>query len=299
MFRKLFLPLLSLFTLGSSAVGLTSASCSPPEKPAGNPNSLLWEISGNGLKQKSYLFGTIHLIKKEDFFFPAVFEKTLRKTDKLVMEINLGDMLGQLNAMTKMTMDSNRTLEDLYTEEEYAFIKKTAKDSLDVNIGQFESMKPIFVQQSLITSSIFGEETKSYELHLMTLALKNGIGLDGLETAAEQMSILDSISLEDQADMLLESLQNLHATRHSLDDMVKQYKAQNLDSLYALFEKEENMDEFQGSLLDNRNKKWIPLIENFIAQQPCFIAVGAGHLGGKNGVINLLRERGYTLTPVH
>jgi hypothetical protein len=133
----------------------------------------------------------------------------------------------------------------------------------------------------------------------MTLALKNGIGLDGLETAAEQMSILDSISLEDQADMLLESLQNLHATRHSLDDMVKQYKAQNLDSLYALFEKEENMDEFQGSLLDNRNKKWIPLIENFIAQQPCFIAVGAGHLGGKNGVINLLRERGYTLTPVH
>lgn len=286
------LPLLSLFTSGEQP--------STPQmavQPATGDNSLLWEISGNGLSEPSYLFGTIHIIGEKDFFFPKAFEKALKKTSRLVMEIDIADIAGQISALNKVMLDSGRTLADLYTAEEYDFIRQTAIDSLQVDIGMFATMKPVFVQQAIMTGP-FGEETESYELHLAGLALKHGIPTAGLETVSEQMAILDSIPLQVQADMLLESMKNLSASDHVVNEMIKHYKAQNLDSLYALFEGDKDYSQFQGSLLDNRNRKWIPLIEQFMKEAPAFIAVGAGHLGGPGGLIRLLREKGYTVTAV-
>lgn len=259
---------------------------------------LLWEISGNGLKKKSYLLGTIHIIPAKDFYFPKFYTKALKSTENLVMEINMTDLLGQMEVM-KMAMMKDKELKDLYDEATYNEIVKTCKDSFNIDIELYKKMKPIFVQQQLSGTDILSSETKSYEMELLTM----GFGMDktfgGLETAKEQMLILDSIPLQEQADMLLESVRNIQSESKELNKMIQFYKDQNLDSLNAIFEREDNqMEDHENSLLGNRNRKWIPKIEEYIKSGPSFIAVGAGHLGGDQGVINLLRRKGYTLKAV-
>lgn len=259
---------------------------------------LLWEISGNGLKKKSYLFGTIHIIPAKDFYFPKYYTKALKATENLVMEINMTDLLGQLEVM-KMAMMQDKELKDLYDVETYREIVNICRDSFNIDIEMYKKMKPIFVQQQLSGNDILSSETKSYEMELMTMGFTMDKTFGGLETAKEQMLILDSIPLQEQADMLLESVRNIQSEKSELNKMVQFYKEQNLDSLNAMFEKGDNgLGEHENSLLGNRNRKWIPAIEEFIRSGSSFIAVGAGHLGGDQGVINLLRKKGYTLKAV-
>ena len=84
----------------------------------------------------------------------------------------------------------------------------------------------------------------------------------------------------------------------SYNKMLKFYKSQNLDSLKILMDEDDSMIEISEDFLKNRNADWIPKIEKLIRESPVFIAVGAGHLAGKDGVLNLLKENGYTITPV-
>lgn len=215
------------------------------------------------------------------------------------MEIDLADIMGQLNLMVKVQMDSGKTLHELYSEEDYAFILKTAKDSFDTDIRLFQSMKPLFIQQNLLIKNIVGKNTKSYEMELLGKAQKLGLSTAGLETAEEQITIIDNISLEEQAQMLLESMKNINEDRVNLLRMIRYYKEQNVDSLYSVAMSKEDMKDHEDNLLGNRNRKWIPLIEKMVKEEPSFIAVGAAHLGGPEGVLELLRKQGYTVTPVH
>lgn len=259
---------------------------------------LLWEISGNGLKKKSYILGTIHIIPANDYFFPKYYSKALKSSQNLVMEIDMSDMMGQLEVM-KMAMMKDKQLSDLYDDSTYAAIVQICKDSFNINIELFKNMKPIFIQQQLATGDIMGNDTKSYELELVKMGMAQDKVFGGLETAKEQMTILDSIPLEEQADMLLESIKNIQQDEIELNKLIRYYKDQNLDSLYAVFEEEDNdLNNHENSLLGNRNRKWIPIMEDFMQQASTFFAVGAGHLGGEQGVINLLRMRGYQVVPI-
>lgn len=285
--KKIFTFLL-LFATGLNGFG---------QKTESN-NSLLWEISGNGLKKKSYLLGTIHIIPESEYKFPKYYTKAIKKCDNMVMEIDLTDIMGQLK-VAKLALMKDSTLEDLFSKDDYDFIVKTLRDSFNMSMSLYGKMKPIFVQQQLSVEAFKGGGMKSYEMELMSLGLEYDMTFKGLETAEEQMSILDSIPLRDQATMLLESLKNINDERVKLRRLINFYAESNLDSLTAIFEAEDNdLDEHETSLLDNRNKKWIPLIEEMIKEAPSFIAVGAGHLGGEFGVINLLRNQGYTLKPI-
>lgn len=265
-------------------------------------NSLLYEISGNGIKGKSYLLGTIHIIPTQDFYFPSHYTKCIKKSKNVVMEIDISDMVGQLQVLMKMNMEKN-TLKDLYTTEEYNFVKQTLKDSFQIDIKTVESTKPIFIQQQLTgadNSAIMSGKMKSYEIEIYTLGAKLKKKFGGLETAVEQMSILDSIPLKEQAQMLLESLKEIHKSKVEMQKMYSFYKNQQLDSLSAMFEKDElDIKEYEDQLLNNRNTKWIPMMEIWMKKSSTFFAVGAGHLGGKNGVIELLKKRGYKVKPIY
>ncbi len=259
---------------------------------------LLWEISGNGLKKKSYILGTIHIIPAQDYYFPKFYEKALKSAENLVMEINMMDFVGQMQVV-QMTKMKDHELKDFYDETTYLEITKVMRDSFNMDIEEFKKVKPLFVQQQLSATGFLSGATKSYEVELTKLGFNMDKDFGGLETAKEQMMILDSIPLQEQADMLLESIRNIHKENKEIENLVKFYKEQNLDSLNALFEKEDNqMNNHENSLLGNRNRKWIPKIEEYMRSGATFFAVGAGHLGGEQGVINLLRKKGYTLKAV-
>ena len=263
-------------------------------------SSLLWKIEGNGIPKGSYLFGTMHLIEKEYFIFPDKLEKLVKKSDQLVME--LPGLPNQLEALKLVKLEEGVTFFDFFTPEQTDTILAWAKSELKMSEEKFRKtmggMKPFVVVQSATQLQFIGK-TESYEMTFEKLARENGIEIKGLETLEEQMSLFDDLTREQQAEMVMEGIRNSDKTMELTKTMQQVYNRQNVDSLYILIEEEGGtISEEQSEFLDKRNEKWIPKIEAMISEKKTFIAVGAGHLGGPNGVIRLLEKRGYTLTPV-
>ena len=261
--------------------------------------ALLWEISGNGAKKGSYLFGTMHMIEKEYFFFPESLEKIVSKSKRLTTE--LGDFSDQSGLMKLMILEEG-TFFDFFDEAQTDSILDWAESELGMNEKlfrlSFSKMKPFVVSQMGIQKQFSGK-TESYEITLQKIASENKLEMSGLETVEEQMSIFDNLTREQQAMMVMETIRDSEESIVFLRQMERVYVSQNIDSLYSMITSEESViAEEEDAFLNQRNIQWIPKIEELIQSKRTFIAVGAGHLGGPNGVIRLLEQKGYTLTPV-
>jgi uncharacterized protein YbaP (TraB family) len=269
-------------------------------------HNLLWEISGNGLKSKSYLFGTIHVIPKEDFFYPKNTEEVLKQSESVFFEVDMdkmNDMTTMFSVLDKIMMNDEIKLQDLLTENEYNVIK-TYFNETGLPMMVIDRFKPMISQvladPSIQASSLKEGDIKSYEMELMELAKTYKKKLEGLETIEFQLSIFDSIPYKDQAKYLYQTIASANNGQGELKELVEIYKSQNLNQLgKAINEDENGLNSFLDILLNERNKKWIPIMEKNMMTHPCFFAVGAGHLVGDKGLINLLRQNSYTVNPVN
>lgn len=293
--KILFLSIVALVTL---FLGLSN-QWKKSDETVPRQTSLLWKIEGNGMKSPSYLFGTMHLIQKEYFHFPSELEKIVKKSDILVME--LGELPDQMAAMKYMVLTEG-TLMDYFDEQQADTLFRWAEEKLKMNPEQFrmsfDKFKPFVVIQTAMQMQFIGK-TESYEMKLMELAKEYKIEKKGLETIAEQMSFFDNLSKEQQTEMVMSGIRNEENSAKMALEMQKMYKSQRIDSLYMYIQSEGGvLAEEQAKFLDNRNRNWIPQIKEVVKTKKAFIAVGAGHLGGENGVIRLLEKEGYKVTPV-
>ena len=142
------------------------------------------------------------------------------------------------------------------------------------------------------------EKQASYETSFMEMAKSQSKETIGLETLEFQMGIFDKMDKEDQIDMLVKSVKEFDSMKGEFGEMIDIYRSQDLDGLYQMFKKYPEYEKYEAELLSNRNKDWIGKIGKIISEKPSFIAVGAGHLGSENGVVNLLKEAGYKVKPV-
>lgn len=263
-------------------------------------NSLLWEISGSGLKEPSYLFGTIHLIDKKDFVLTEITKASLEKAKRVTFEINMeemSDMSVLMPLMMKAFMSNGKTLSDLLSAEDYTLVKAHF-EKMGLPMMLLERMKPMFLSSmSPDAMGMEGENSSmmSYELELMKLAQAQKKTVAGLETAEFQMSMFDSIPYEVQAEMLVESVKSADAGNDQLKQLVDLYKQQDINGLHDMLNADSDLSKYDDLLLVNRNKNWIPVMGNMMREQTTFFAVGAGHLAGTDGVIQLLRQAGYTV----
>jgi uncharacterized protein len=294
-----FLSFLLVFSCKSTGkVQYSENDILPKEK------ALLWKISANGLKKPSYLFGTIHLIPKNEFDFTEKTKQALKNTNRIAFEIDMKEMTNlrtQISLMSKAFMAGGKTLRDLLTPEDYAFVR-TKMDSKGLPITMMERLKPMFL------STMFGSDEDavasnsnmtSVELELFKLSKKQKKESTGLETAAYQMAIFDSIPYIDQAKMLVDALRNTEGGDGEFAKMIEMYQSKNIQEMQKMIGSEEaGMKEFEDLLLNKRNANWIAPMIRLMRTQPTFFAVGAGHLGGKSGVIALLRRQGYKVEAV-
>ena len=262
-------------------------------------SSLLWKIEGPGIPKGSYLFGTMHMIEKEYFIFPDKLEKIVKKTEQLVME--LPGLPNQKEAMKYVLLEEG-TFFDYFTPEQTDSILIWAKKEFKMEEAAFRAtmskMKPFVVVQ-MATQIHFMGKTESYEMKLEEIAKTNKLSIAGLETIEQQMAFFDDLTKEQQAEMVMEGIRDSEKSIETMKEMEVLYQGQNVDSLYLMIQDEGGVISAESAdFLDNRNVAWVPQIKEMIANKRCFIAVGAGHLGGPNGVIRLLEKEGYTLTPV-
>lgn len=271
--------------------------------PTTAENSLLWEISGNGLTQPSYLFGTIHIIAAEDFLLSDSTLAAFNRCKEVAFEINMDEMdnLGaMLPLLMKAFMRNGTTLRDLLSTEDYNLVKSRFSE-MGLPVFMLERVKPMFLSSMVSgpgsdTSAL--SDTKSYEIELLQLARDADKPVHGLETAAYQMSMFDSIPYKAQAEMLVQTLKAGPSENDEMDQLVALYKAQDLVELQKMMESESGIGEYQHLLLDQRNINWIPVMSRMMKEEPVFFAVGAGHLGGEKGVIALLRRQGYQMRAI-
>ncbi|MBK7306445.1 MAG: TraB/GumN family protein [Chitinophagaceae bacterium] len=263
-------------------------------KTDANGNTLLWEVSGNGLTEPGYLFGTFHLLCKDDINFSAALKQAISNSHEIYLELDLDDPATVMGALMLMNMKDGKKLKDLYTADQYKRVSDFFKDSLKTPISLFQRMKPEFLIALLYPKMMPCNAASSVEEAIMQLAKDGGKEIKGLETMAFQASVFDSIPYEKQAAELLNTIDSLEKSKADFSLMLNAYKQQRLDEI----EKIVNTPEFgaaenQDILLDNRNKNWIQQLKIIMKKNPVFTAVGAGHLVGKNGLIALLRAEGF------
>jgi uncharacterized protein len=262
-------------------------------------NTLLWEVNGNGLKQNSYLFGTFHLMCKGDILISDQLKKAMSNASAVYMELDMDDPAMMMGGMMMMNMKGGKKLQELYTDEAYKKVSSYFKDSLHMPITFLERTKPYFLIAMLYPKMMPCKTVSGVEEELVKLAKRENKTINGLETMQFQASVFDSIPYEKQASELLKSIDSLPAYSKYFDTMVQVYKEQRLSQMENLFTQSEfGMEEHQDILLDKRNKNWVGLLKNIMNQQSVFVAVGAGHLVGKNGLIALLKSEGYTVRPL-
>ena len=255
-------------------------------------NSLLWEISGNGLKKPSYLFGTNHVVPYT-FILDSIrgFRKAFHSVRQVAVEHTVS--LDPLDK-TMFAMPSDTTYQMIYTPKEFAFIDSVMK--INTRISNPYKYKPMVWYFASLQKSDVNPGTLVIDAYIMQIAKNSSYKLIGLEGKDVYKNVfkkwLFSSSLKDQASILLEQLKNPQKSTMNTLKIISEYKKQNLNSL------EQYLSNFEGVNAKERNQLWMGKIPVLIKQEPTLIAVGAGHLVGEYGLINQLRKQGFTVTPV-
>ena len=264
-----------------------------------NNNTLLWQVSGNGLKHPSFLFGTFHLLCKDDIHFSDPLKEAVKESNEIYMELDMDDPSTLLSGMLYMNMQDGKKLSDLYTPEEYKKLETYFTDSLNTPMIMFQRAKPYFLVALLYPKMMDCSSPSGVEEELLKIAKENKKEIKGLETMQFQASVFDSIPYEWQAKELLKNIDSFSTYKNEFDEMIELYKNQELDSMQNMVGASEfGSDKYEDILLKDRNKKWVNELSEIMKNESVFVAVGAGHLSGDNGLINLLKKDGYIVSPL-
>lgn len=263
----------------------------------GQDNSLLYQIKGKD-KKVSYLFGTIHMIPDSAYYFPAKLDKIVSKSDEVILEVS--DLNSQKLSADLITLNSGSCF-DIFTPAQKDSVLQWGANLLGITPEQFEKgfekRKPFILMQISLQKVITGK-TRMIDMEIENKAKQNKIPVSGLETMEFQLAIFDKMPASEIAEAVMSAVRNPGKAETGYRKMVELYVRQNVDTLADYILNSDQMGQSSEELLDKRNLNWIPKMEELMKTKSCFFAVGAGHLGGPNGVIQLLRQKGYEVTPV-
>jgi uncharacterized protein YbaP (TraB family) len=241
----------------------------------------------------------MHAVPEDRFTVSSTLKQAFESSTALALEIDLNLSLQQQIEIAKdIIIPQGKSLKNYLSAEEYKKVMGYCLDSLNMKKSKFkkyEKIKPFFASSMILQEQL--GKTVAYDQYFNDEAKKRSIPVSGLETMHYQLSTINSISLEEQATMLVSSLGNEMTEYQAMLDL---YLANDLVGLHALVNTSDMSSEaFMQNFLVKRNQNWIPGIKQLVQSQKSFIAVGAAHLPGETGVIELLRKEGYMVDPVN
>ena len=299
--RSLWFSLLAAFGFAACSPGTRTNS--KVQNNTVDSNTLLWRVSGNGLTKPSYLFGTMHMICANDIGISDSLQYAIKNSDKVYLELDMDDMMGMmLSAMSKMTMRGDTTLSDLLSKEEYEKVKTFFENKSGglMPFSMMEKFKPLLIGSMVMEQLQQCENMIIMEQLVMTEANKHDKEIEGLETIEFQLGIFDKIPYKLQAQQLLKMIEDSgkEGEDTEMKMLTEAYRQQQLNKMDELTRNEKSIEGFTDILLYDRNADWAKKLEELMKNNALVIAVGAGHLPGEKGVINLLRKAGYKVEPV-
>ena len=261
--------------------------------------SFLWRVQSD--KSNIYILGSVHFLKKESYPLNKTIEKAFDSTQKLVLEVDLkSEDAGRVQSVTlEKGINRDRTLQQNVSPETYSLAEKRAQE-LGIDIRALSPLKPWLValtMTALQLQKLGFDPNYGVDRYLVERAVKSGKTIVGLETVAFQIGLIDQLPERDQESMLRQSLKEMDLLDRGLDQIVRAWSTGDVTTLEGLLLS--GMREYPAvhqTVIVDRNRRWLPRIEKMIELgESTLIAVGAAHLVGKDGVIELLRARGYTV----
>ncbi len=274
--------------------------------------SLLWKISGNGLEKPSYVLGTFHVKPSNYFDQISGARASFDATEQVVGEIVMSDMMAEAAKMQqKMMMPADSTYKMLYNDSDYTIVDEELKVLFGAGLDQLGVLTPAGIQMSLLQIVIM----KSYpsvismdvlDSYVQKAAKEKQKSIVGLETIDHQIYVLfESMSLKGQADALLCTLKENkgksleEGMTADLKKMETMYENADLIGIYnTMKESPCSNPESENVLNKARNDAWMKKLPEIMKEKTSFIAVGALHLVGEEGLLNQLEKAGYTVEAV-
>lgn len=255
---------------------------------------VFWEIIGPDSSTPSYLFGTIHLICKEDFAINDKIAVKLKQADYLVLEIDMDDPQLQVAMQQNLYNKEGQKITDFLSEEAYHTVHTFIKERTGMDMDMLKEMRPM-VLMSLLYNNLLECETMSLEMELMSLANNGNNEVLGLETVEDQMALFDHIPLSNQYESFYAYIKDIEKGQDEFRELINAYKEEKIIDLLQMVAESPEYKDYQDVFLYERNQNWLKPMKRIMKNGQAFFAVGAGHLAGPKGLIHLLKSQGFTV----
>ncbi len=274
----------------SSTLGVSSLSA----------DTSVWAVSS--ASNTVYLGGTVHLLRPSDYPLPPEYEQAYQDSSHLVFETDISSMTDlsvQASMLQQLTYSDGRTLRSVLNEEAYTALSNYVA-STGMPMMMLESFKPGLLISTLqiIEFQKMGFTPQGVDSYFNTRAIGDGKTLGQLETVQEQIGFLAAMGEGSESEFILMSLEDIDETDEMMEKMIEAWRSGDSRGLSDLFiaDMESEAPELYESLLLNRNLNWIPQIEDMLRDSDTeFVLVGAAHLVGNRGLLELLRDKGYQI----
>ena len=271
---------------------------------------LLWKVSGNGLGRPSYIFGTYHMAPSSMIDRIAGIDQAIEACDVVVGEVEKDSLMSsevQARMAKAMMAPSDSTLDKLLSPKGYAIVEKVFNKyfgTMGVKLSQMKNLKPSAIStqmQAMQAIKYFPNFNANDLIDVAVQARANDEGRPsiGLESVQEQIDLLFNGPLTEQAQGLLEACKQDEFFQAQSVALADAYMAQDLNKLFAVMTDATKGDseEIMEMLIYKRNRNWAQKLNVMMPERAMLVCVGAGHLPGDKGLLQLLRNMGYTVEP--
>ncbi len=268
--------------------------------PEAATRSFLWKVSGQ--QTAIYLMGSVHLLSKDYYPLSPPLEAAFKDSDLLVEEVDMGEMLEpelQLRILTRGMLPPGRSIDKVVSPATFDLVSRKAA-ALGLPIEPLKQFKPwslSLMLMNLVWANAGFDPNLGLDKHFYDLAKANGRLVQGLETTEFQISRFDEMTMAQQDRMLVETIMELETATASVEKVLAAWKTGDVDTVKQLLLQDLRKDpEMYQRLLVDRNRNWLPKLEAlFNRRGRALVIVGAAHLVGPDGLLQMLKSKGYPI----
>ncbi len=192
--------------------------------------ALLYEVTGPGLAQPSYLYGTFHLICPADLQITEGIKKAMASTQQVYLELDMDDPAMMGSMQKAMLMPNGKTVKDLLKPDDYTVLDTYLKQKMSMGLAQLGMLKPIGIL-SMMYMTMLPCQPASYDMTFAQMAATDKKEVRGLESLDDELAALDKIPLEEQLKGLVDMAKNPDEAKKEFTNMIELYKSHDLTKL--------------------------------------------------------------------
>jgi uncharacterized protein YbaP (TraB family) len=264
-------------------------------------HSLVWKVYKQGAKDTSYVLGTIHLPMKKAFKTVDTVSTILKKVERAYFELEYDPIAFVTQSMFLIAVQDSEKVKNIMSKEEYQLLQKKSKELLGNQTVMVDMLKPIGILSLFALSMVQSDTTGAMDVLFQMEAKEQGVKVGGLETAEQQMEVLNKLTIAQQKDELVDLLMNFEKYTLQFDSLINAYLNHDLVLLKKLTNESftDNTQDFKEEILTKRNVKMVNKMDKYASKHSCLFAIGAAHLVGEQGLLNLLKEKGYQVEAMY